>query len=181
MRATAGGVLLVLVLVGAPALSGAAPAQSSAVTAGDIQRLQNGVDDLDREISRLRGTADAQRLDQLQGELDDLRDEVVYLRVKLRREQTLSQNEYIDVRDRLDDLRTRVRGDQHGSATEPAVSSSDDRAGDQPRRTSGSKLIPVGQEIDVRLQDSLNSGTEPRSRIGSWPRPWSISRSTGGW
>jgi ElaB/YqjD/DUF883 family membrane-anchored ribosome-binding protein len=73
-----------------------------------VQRLQDQVYNLDREISRLR-TSDPQRVSQLQSELDDLRDEVVYLRVKLRREGTLSRNDYTDVRSRLDDLRGRVR------------------------------------------------------------------------
>jgi hypothetical protein len=161
MRGTAGCVLLVLGLVAAPMLVNAASAQSTTVTTADIQRLQDNVYDLDREISGLRGSADAQRVAQLQGELDDLRDEVVYLRVKLRRERTLSRDEYTDVRDRLEDLRSRVRADRSGNTTAPAVSSRTDRTGDETRRTTGGRssgVIPVGQEVDVRLQDSLNSG-----------------------
>ena len=97
MRAIAGCALFVLALAGAPALAAPASAQSTTVTAADIQRLQDQVYDLDREISRhahLRPAA----CQQLQSELDDLRDEVVYLRVKLRREGTLSRNDYTDVR-----------------------------------------------------------------------------------
>ena len=179
MRAIAGCVLFVLALVDAPALATPASAQSTTATAADVQRLQDQVYNLDREISRLR-TSDPQRVSQLQSELDDLRDEVVYLRVKLRREGTLSRNDYTDVRSRLDDLRGRVRDaggntrdttrDTTGQTStgsgrtqsdtegtyEPR-SSTADRTADRGRRTAGTSVIPVGQELDVRLQDTLSS------------------------
>ena len=69
----------------------AAPAfaqQSSSVTQADVQRLQDNVYLADRDISQLRGR-DAARASQLVTELDDLRDEVVYLKVKRRKEKTL--------------------------------------------------------------------------------------------
>ena len=179
MRAIAGCALFVLALVGAPALAMPASAQSNTATAADIQRLQDQVYDLDREMARMR-TADPQRVSQLQRELDDLRDEVVYLRVKLRREGTLSRNDYTDVRSRIDDLRGRVRDmggnardttrdntgqtstgsgrttSDNGGAYEPRSSTSD-RNVDRGRRTNGGSAIPVGQELDVRLQDTLSS------------------------
>jgi TolA-binding protein len=178
MRAIA-GCALVLALVAAPALAAPASAQSTTVTSADLQRLDDSVYNIDREISRLR-TTDPQRVSQLQSELDELRDEVVYLRVKLRRERTLARAEYTEVRDKLDDLRGRVRSDldgtardtsgqtasgstrmppQGGSTSEPR-SSTTDRDGERGRRTagtSGSSVIPVGQELDVRLQDTLSS------------------------
>jgi hypothetical protein len=187
MRAFAGCALFVLALVGAPALAVPASAQPTSATAADMQRLQDQVYKLDREISGMR-TADPQRVNQLQSELDDLRDEVVYLRVKLRREGTLSRNDYTDVRSRLDDLRGRVR-DTAGNARDttrdtngqPSTgstgqtstgsrrppsdtqgeyeppSSTSDRTVDRGRRTTGASVIPVGQELDVRLQDTLSS------------------------
>jgi len=178
MRAIAGCALFVLALVGAPALATPASAQSTTATAADVQRLQDQVYNLDREISRLR-TSDPQRVSQLQSELDDLRDEVVYLRVKLRREGTLSRTEYTDVRSRLDDLRGRVhdaggntrdttrettgqtstgsgRTQSDSGGTYEPRSSTSDRTGDRGRRT-GASVIPVGQELDVRLQDTLSS------------------------
>ena len=42
----------------------------------------------------------------LQTELDDLRDEVVYLKVKMRKEGNINRSDYADVRDKLSDLRT---------------------------------------------------------------------------
>jgi hypothetical protein len=172
MRPIAGCALFVLALAGAPALAVPASAQPTAATAADIQRLQDQVYNLDREISGMR-TSDPQRVHQLQSELDELRDEVVYLRVKLRREGTLSRNDYTDVRSRLDDLRGRVRDTASSSSTgqtstgsrpttsdtqgESERSSTSDRTVDRGRRTTGASVIPVGQELDVRLQDTLSS------------------------
>ena len=94
-------------------LTGAAVAQqnsavSSPVTAADIQRLQDEVYLTERDVAQLR-TRDAGRADPLQAELDDLRDEVVYLKVKLRKERTLARSEYSDVRQRIDGVRSRAR------------------------------------------------------------------------
>ena len=172
MRPIAGCALFVLALAGAPALAVPASAQPTAATAADIQRLQDQVYNLDREISGMR-TSDPQRVHQLQSELDELRDEVVYLRVKLRREGTLSRNDYTDVRSRLDDLSGRVRDTASNSSTgqtstgsrrttsdtqgESERSSTSDHTVDRGRRTTGASVIPVGQELDVRLQDTLSS------------------------
>jgi hypothetical protein len=163
-------------LLGAVALAiSAAPAyaqQSSTVTQADVQRLQDNVYLADRDISQLR-SRDATRATQLGTELDDLRDEVVYLKVKLRKERTLSRAEYADVRDRIDDLRSRARGDVASAAptpapaaaatpappttTTPATSTTPTTA--TRSTTSGSVEVPVGTEVDVRLQNTLNSGT----------------------
>ena len=93
--------------------------QSSTVTQADVQRLQDNVYLADRDVSQLR-SRDATRANQLATELDDLRDEVVYLKVKLRKERTLSRSEYADVRDRIEDLRSRARGDATAAAPAPA-------------------------------------------------------------
>ena len=82
--------------------------QNLNVTQSDIQRLQDNVYLADRDVTQLRGR-DSARATQLQTELDDLRDEVVYLKVKLRKERALTRTEYADVRDRIEDLRTRAR------------------------------------------------------------------------
>jgi hypothetical protein len=169
-------------LLGAVALAIiAAPAyaqQSSAVTQADVQRLQDNVYLADRDVSQLR-SRDATRATQLGTELDDLRDEVVYLKVKLRKERTLSRTEYADVRDRIEDLRSRARGDVATAAPTlaPPASTSTSTASSAttasrstpapatsttaPRSTTSSFSveIPVGTEIDVRLQNTLNSGT----------------------
>jgi hypothetical protein len=187
---------VLIVCLAAPA----AAQQTAAVTQTDIQRLQDSVYLADRDISQSR-SRDAARATQLQSELDDLRDEVVYLKVKLRKEGTLSRSEYGDLRDRIDNLRSRARGDSSAptsssSSSSTSSSASPSAAAPLPPRPSappaspatassasssstpssttssstssrsstatapaGSVEIPVGTEIDTRLQNALNSGT----------------------
>jgi hypothetical protein len=176
--------LLVAVTLGIHA-SPAFAQQNSGVTQADVQRLQDSVYLADRDISQLR-SRDSTRANQLVTELDDLRDEVVYLKVKLRKERTLSRTEYADVRDRIEDVRSRARGDVASAAPTPAPSaapaaappaivpapsgsttSSTATRSTSPAATASSSRsttsagtleIPVGTEVDVRLQNSLNSG-----------------------
>lgn len=149
--------LAVLIAVGL-----AAPAAAQSVTQADIQRLQDNVYQATTDVSQLRGR-DAARAGQLQAELDDLRDEVIYLRVKLRKEGSLARTEYADVRDRIEDLRSRARAEPvNASAPAPAPPAAT-RApagtvspGTTTQRTAE---IPAGTEIDVRLSGRLSSGT----------------------
>ena len=141
----------------------AAPARAQNVTQVEIQRLQDNIFQAGTDVSQLRGR-DASRANQLQTELDDLRDEVIYLKVKLRKDRTLARTEYADVRDRIEDLRTRARDDNrytgnYNPAPAPAPA--------QPARSTpttstaarGSMEVPAGTELDVRLGQNLNSGT----------------------
>ena len=141
-------------------LASAAAAQST-VTQNEIQRLQDNVFQASSDLTQLR-SRDTERASQLQTELDDLRDEVIYLKVKLRKEQSLRRTEYADVRDRIEDLRTRAREDTAVAYTPP-------RSTNTTRGTTGSRStttttsrgmteIPSGTEIDVRLSNSLDSG-----------------------
>ena len=146
----------------------AAPARAqSSVTSADIQRLQDVSYDASRDVAQAR-TRDAVQASQLQAELDDARDEVIYLKVKLRRNEPISRGEYNDVRDRLENIRSRARGDSAGGYTPPAGSRSESVAPPPsstppPAATSGRAKnpneIPVGTEFDVRLQNSLSSKT----------------------
>jgi hypothetical protein len=150
----------VLVLV---SLSVSAAAQT-AVTQADVQRLQDNVYLAERDVTQLR-TRDAARATQIQAEVDELRDEVVYLKVKLRKERSLARSEYTDVRDRIEDVRTRARGEGAFSAVPAApaaVPNSAGRTAAGGRNTinvAGATEVPSGTEIDVRLQGNLNSGT----------------------
>jgi TolA-binding protein len=85
----------------------AASAAAQTVTQTDIQRLQEDTTQAVTDISQLR-SRDATRANQLQMELDDLRDEVIYLKVKLRKERSIARAEYLDVRDRIESLRARA-------------------------------------------------------------------------
>ena len=90
-------------------IAGAAVAQQS-VSPADIQRLQDQVYQANSDIARLRSN-DSTLATRLDNELDDLRDEVVYLKVKLRKDGNVNRSEYADLRDKLSEIRTRARGD----------------------------------------------------------------------
>ena len=140
------------------------------VTSSDIQRLQDEVYQASTDVSRLR-TSDALQAGRLQEELDTLREDVIYLKVKLRKENNVSRSEYTRVRDQLQDLRARARGDSRGAAATdsrsvdrngaPATGSSSTPVyDDRPRGTTTARRgIPAGQEIDVRIQSELTSDT----------------------
>ena len=102
--------LLVVLSLAAPA------AAQQAVTQSDIQRLQDNVFQAGNDLQQLRGR-DSVRAGDMQTELDDLRDEVIYLKVKLRKESSVTRREYADVRDRIEDLRSRARGETARSIT----------------------------------------------------------------
>lgn len=167
------------------ALATPALAQTT-VTATDIQRLQDQVYEASNDLSRLRSNNSSMAAD-LQPQLDDLRDEVVYLKVKLRREGSVSHRDYAEIRDRLQNLRASARDDVptrttdmrqgtstwgtgRGRGTSGGVGGgvsggtsggvSGGVLGDERQTTSrGMSAIPVGQELDVRLQSELSSGT----------------------
>src|SRR3954469_17004631 len=80
------------------------------VTASDIQRLQDQVYDAGNEVSRLR-SRDQSLADRLSSQLDDLRDEAVYLKVKMRKEGSVTRSDYNDVRSRVESVRSEARGE----------------------------------------------------------------------
>ena len=140
----------------------ASAAAQSSVTSADIQRLQDTIYDASRDIAQAR-SRDTVLGSQLQAELDDARDEAIYLKVKLRRNEPISRSEYMDVRDRIDNIRSRARGDSAGGYTPPAGSRSEPFPPPTPAPTAGRSRnpneIPVGTEFDVRLQNPLSSKT----------------------
>lgn len=164
-------------------ISLARPAAAQTVTTADIQRLQDQVYDAGNDVSRMRGSQDTSA--RLQSDVDDLRDEVVYLKVKLRKEGSVSRSEYNDLQNRIQDVRSQARvnipesstnsgtwrtnSDPNGvgprsTGTSGTVSGGviDDRSRtDQSTssRTTGSTAIPSGQEIDARLENELSSET----------------------
>ncbi len=164
--------------------NGARQAPSS-VTASDIQRLQDQLYDAGNEVSRLR-SRDQALADSLQAQLDDARDEVVYLRVKLRKEGSVSRNDYNDVRGHIDAVRADARGDsvRQGSTNWPTggtgggagygagtgtsgaggvyggtVDQPNPNQPNQPNAPLRRNEVPAGTELDVRLERELSSGT----------------------
>jgi hypothetical protein len=147
----------------------ARPAAAQSVTTADVQRLQDAIYDASRDVSQLRGR-DAQLASQLQGELDDLRDETVYLKVKMRKNEAVARTEYTDLYDRIDGVRARARGETAGAfgdRTPPNTSTGQATRDTQASRgSSGTRSsressddVAAGTEFDVRLQRSLSSGT----------------------
>jgi hypothetical protein len=153
------------IVVATVMMMGVSVGAQTSVSSSDLQRLQDDVYQAGSDISRLRST-DSALASRLQDELDELRDEVIYLRVKLRKEGSVTRAEYADVRDRVQDLRSRARGEStRGTGTRPGAgygtgtgtgTGAGTGTGTGQRRASA---IPAGQEIDVRLQSELSSDT----------------------
>ena len=160
MSSTKRNALPVLLLIGAlvASLSGAVAAQTN-VTSNEIQRLQDSIYDASRDVSQLR-SRDGSLAAQLERELDDARDESIYLKVKLRKNERVSRDEYLELRDRIDTIRNRARGDAGLASRAPSAPAARD---DRPTATTGRDQdafdVPVGTEFDVRLQTALNSAT----------------------
>ncbi len=127
---------------------GTAHAQGQSVTSTDIQRLNDALADATRDVSGAR-VRDAALANRLENELSDLRDETAYIRVKLRKNEPVARGDYFDLRDRIDELRARARGE--GARPNGSVSSGASRT--------SSLDVPAGTEFDVRLSQSLGSST----------------------
>jgi hypothetical protein len=166
-----------LVLTLALAAGFASPAAAQSVNTGDVQRLQDRIYDASRAVSQLR-QRDPNTAAQLQAELDDLSDEAIYLKVKLRKNEPVGRREFAEVRDHVDSVGSRARnGDRGGWAPGRGAGTVDDRpvssAGapypteppppppppPPPARSQNPNEIPVGTEFDVRLQATLTSKT----------------------
>src|SRR5207302_8780699 len=123
-------------------------------TAVDVDRLQDSIDDVWRDVSELR-VRDGVLAARLQTDLDDLHGESIYLKVKIRRNEPVPRNEYFDMRERIDAVRTQARGASR-AASSPSPSSTSPSS----RESSGPRMdVPVGTELDVRLQQPLSSAT----------------------
>jgi len=126
-----------------PTAALAAQASSASLTETDLQRLRTAVSDARTEIDRAK-SRDPQLASSLSAQLNDLSDEVTYLSVRLKKEHQVPRAEYLDLRDRIDDVRAKAQGDRPARTETPA------------RQSAGE--IPVGTELDVRLLDPLSSG-----------------------
>ncbi len=166
MKLRFGGLAALVLSIALGFVQPAAAQLRSQITAADIQRLQDNIYDAQRDVSQLR-SRDATLASQLQAELDDARDDATYLKVKLRRNEPIATVDYSEVRDRIENIRSRARGDSIGGYTPPAGSRPEpDRRYDPNRPPSSETVrsrnpneIPVGTEFDVRLQSSLSSRT----------------------
>lgn len=134
--------LSVVVMLG---LIGVVRAQAP-VTAAEIARLESTAGDIAKRADALKATDPTLSTD-VSTKLADLRDDITYLKVKQRRGETVSRDEYNVVLDRLETLRIRATGEK--VTAQPVLGAPEGRVW----------TVPVGTEIDVRLQTPLDSST----------------------
>ena len=129
---------LILVVGVAAVLRAQAP-----VTSADLTKLEATADDIAKKADGLK-TSDPTLSAGITKKVADLRDEITYLKVKMRRGETVSRDEYTLLRDKLETLR---------------ITAQPERVMAQPVLEPIAVVVPVGTEMDVRLQTPLNSGT----------------------
>ena len=137
----------------------------------DMATLERRVDDAQTAYERNRSTGDQQ-------EMDEIRDELGYLRVKARRGETVTRTDRQRLSDRVDRFLVRVNNGR--TSTNTGVSDRRDRVGDRSNDRVGDRSndriadrsndrigssqgrsleIPSGTEVDVRLVTPLTSDT----------------------
>lgn len=139
------------------AVGGLAHAQSSSrdeARARDLQRLQEDLTNLDEELQALE-TGDA-TADAFRQRAEEIREETIYLKVKMRRHQRgggggtgVAYDEVEDLRREIADLRQDLER-----------SFGDDEDDERPGR--GDASLPEGSELQLRLDQALSSRTARR-------------------
>ncbi len=140
--------LLFVLIVALPAFG------QTPVTSADIERLEGRLDSAGRLIGQLDGR-DSTVASQLRRELDDAREEVTYMKVKLRKKESIARQDFWLLRDRIEDIDARASG-----RSLPGASARESK--ERPAATTGrgdSSEIPIGTEFDVRLERLLSSET----------------------
>lgn len=113
-------------------------------TPRDLQRLQDALENLDESLKALEPRHP--RRDELQDRADEVRDDVIWLKVQIRRhrrhheaELGASKDDVDTIRDSIADLQRDIDAALH--------------------RGSGDVTLPEGRQIMVRLEESLSSRT----------------------
>jgi len=127
----------------------ATSAAAQEMTASDVQRLEQIADQIGDDIVNLR-SRDRTAARTMQDELTELEDEITYLKVRFRRERSVPRAHYVDVRDRLEDLRSRATGEEGSAGRYSAKNGSS---------SVSPGTVPAGTELDLRLQTALSSDT----------------------
>jgi hypothetical protein len=123
----------------------AAAQGTQAATTQDIQRLQYDLQNLDDSLSAL--STSHPRYQEFQDRANDIRDEVTYLKVQIRRGQRSKPPVLGSTRSEVEDLRQSIASLQ--SDIDNALN----------RRFSGTGTLAEGTEIQVRLEQPLSSKT----------------------
>ena len=136
----------VVVWVVVAVIAGAPLAAQAPVSASDLTQLEASVTEVEGLVAKLK-IGDPTLGADLQRTLSDLKDEVAYLKVKLRREGKVTREEYAAVRDRIETLRIKAQGPK--VSAQPVME-------DRPGRI---VTVPVGTQFEVRMQQPLESST----------------------
>jgi len=137
---------LVAAMLIVTAMTAATAFAQAPVSAQDISRLEAAANEVESLTKPLAKT-DLRLAGSITESLTDVRDEIAYLRVKLRREGQVSREDYAALRDRIETLRVRAQGQK--------VSAQPELVTDDPLMA---VTVPVGTELEVRLSTPLNSG-----------------------
>jgi hypothetical protein len=150
-------VILALLVAGAAFAQSAPPAQlaqtaspQGPVTQADLTKLDAAAAVVSQQITALKKT-DPTLAGVSEKSFNEIQDDLTYLKVKLRREGAVAQKDFTDVRDRLETLRVKTQG-APGKVTSMPMIMKDEGV---------DKVItvPVGTQLDVRLQTALSSAT----------------------
>jgi hypothetical protein len=126
-------------LIGTLFLAGAVTlAQSGSM---ELSSLEQRLTDAQSAVSRASGLGASERSD-LERELQDLEDDLAYLRVKQRKGERVTDRETRDLGERIDHFIQRTNDRSYNAST-----------------PSHGRVIPLNTELDVRLQTPLNSAT----------------------
>ncbi len=136
---------VVTALILASAVSTVVRAQAPVGTL-ELTKLETTAADIRQQVATLKQT-DATLAADVENQLGDLSDEITYLKVKLRRDGSVTRDEYASLRDRFETLRVRAQGQK--VSAQPVLDDKENTLGQ----------VAVGTEFDVRMQTSLNSGT----------------------
>jgi hypothetical protein len=152
------GITMVLAVALTIGVAPRALAQAT-VSSADIQKIQDNISEASRDLAQLR-SRDRTLAADLQSQLDDARDEATYLKVKARKNETIDRSEYVALRDKVEDIRSRAQGETASSPRPaPSVAAPPASRSSETGESGSADAVPVGTEFDVRLQNSLSSAT----------------------
>jgi hypothetical protein len=122
---------------------------AQAVTEADLARLDATAAEIGQRVANLRAS-DSTLAAEVEKSLALLKEDVIYLRVRLRRERSVPRADFKDIEDRLETLRVKSLGQK--VTGQPVLA-------DDPKTGGEVWIVPVGTEMDVRLQTALSSAT----------------------
>lgn len=131
---------------------GAAPGQTA--SAADLARVEASATVVTQQVTAMK-KIDPVLATQSEKTLAEINEDLTYLKVKLRREGNVAQKDVKDLADRIETLHVKLQS---------SVVKAQPIMGDEP--VEKIVMLPVGTEIEVRLQNALSSATaKPEERF----------------